>query len=141
LTAYFILFFSAFGAATIIPFSSEITVSALLYQGYPPAVVWLVASIGNSLGALLNWWLGRYLIRFKHSRWFPCSEATLIRAQGWFQRYGSWTLLLAWFPVIGDGLTVVAGIMRVRLLVFALLVTVGKALRYAVVIGLYYGLF
>lgn len=117
------------------------TVSVLLYQGYTPFLVWLIASFGNSLGALLNWWLGKYLTRFKHTRWFPCSEASLERAQSWFQRYGSWTLVLAWLPVVGDGLTVVAGMMRVRLMVFMILVTTGKALRYAVIIGLYYGLF
>jgi membrane protein YqaA with SNARE-associated domain len=141
LTAYFILFFSAFGAATILPFSSEITVSALLYQGYTPLIIWLIASIGNTLGALLNWWLGKYLIRYQHSRWFPGSEASLIRAQEWFRRYGKWTLLLAWVPVVGDGLTVVGGMMRVHLIVFTLLVGIGKALRYAIVIGLYYEFF
>jgi membrane protein YqaA with SNARE-associated domain len=78
--------------------------------------------------------MGRYLLRFQHRAWFYFSPTQIARAQAWFQRYGIWTLLLAWLPVGGDPLTLVAGIMNVRLKVFIVLVAVGKGLRYVAVI-------
>jgi len=93
--------------------------------------VLLVATAGNTLGAVVNWVLGRYLLHFKDRRWFPVNDRQLERSQRWFQRYGVWSLLLAWMPVGGDALTVIAGIMRVRLDVFILLTGIGKSVRYA----------
>ena len=93
-----------------------------------------MASVGNTLGAIVNWWLGRYLIHFQHRRWFPFKPDQLGRGQQWFNRYGVWTLLLAWLPIGGDALTFIAGIMRVPLWLFVVLVGIGKSVRYAVVI-------
>ena len=93
----------------------------------------IVASAGNTLGAVINWYLGRYLLRFYGRRWFPVSDAAIARAQAWFNRYGTWSLLFAWLPVIGDPLTLVAGILRVRFDLFILLVAFGKTFRYVVV--------
>ena len=84
------------------------------------------------LGSVINWLLGRGIERFRDRRWFPANEAALARAQGWYQRYGKWSLLLSWAPVIGDPLTVIAGVMREPLPVFLLLVTIAKVGRYAV---------
>jgi len=134
---YLAAFGSALLAATILPIYSEVVVVALMRD---PAInlwgLWAAASMGNTLGAMLNWWLGRSLIRWQDRRWFPVKAQQLNYAQRWFQRYGVWSLLLAWTPILGDPLTFVAGILRVRLAVFVLLVGVGKAARYAVVIGL-----
>ncbi len=88
------------------------------------------ASLGNVLGSIINWGLGRFLIHLRHRRWFPLKPAAYDRAVGWFNRYGLWSLLLAWVPVIGDPLTVVAGALRVDLLRFTVLVAIGKVGRY-----------
>ncbi|WP_237068495.1 YqaA family protein [Microbulbifer guangxiensis] len=131
-----ILFFSAFLAATILPFYSEVILFALLREGGDPMLLVVVATIGNTLGAVVNWYLGRYLLHFQDRRWFYFSHKQIARAQEWFQRYGFWTLLLAWMPVGGDALTLIAGIMRVRLWLFILLVGLGKGLRYLSVVYL-----
>lgn len=138
--AYLLLFASAFGAATLLPFYSEITLVALLHKGYNPLWLWLTATCGNSLGAVINWWLGLYINRFQKRSWFPFKDEQLLRSQKWFQRYGVWSLLLAWLPIVGDGLTLIAGMMRVRFPVFFLLTTIGKGLRYAVVLIIFYEL-
>jgi membrane protein YqaA with SNARE-associated domain len=130
LTAYLLLFGSAFLAATILPFYSEVVLFALLRDGGDPTLLVLVATLGNTLGAVVNWLLGRYLLHFQDRRWFYFSRAQIDKAQTWFQRYGYWSLLLAWAPVGGDALTLIAGIMKVRLWLFLLLVASGKALRY-----------
>ena len=138
---YSILFLSAFGAATILPLSSEIAFIGLLEEGYDPIWVWLVATAGNSLGAVVNWILGRFLTRFETRRWFPFKPGSLHRSQAWFQKYGVWSLLFAWLPIVGDALTFVAGVMRVRFALFFVLTAVGKGARYAVVYLIYSGFF
>ena len=102
IVGYLSLFGSAFLAATILPFYSEVLLFVLLRQGGDP--VWLVATatLGNTLGAVVNWVLGRYLLHFRDRRWFYFSRDQIDKAQRWFQRFGYWTLLLAWMPVGGD---------------------------------------
>lgn len=134
MASYLLLFGSAFLAATILPFYSEVVLFALLREGGNAVALVIVATLGNTLGAVVNWLLGRYLLRFQDRRWFYFSRGQVARAQRWFQRYGFWTLLLAWAPIGGDPLTLVAGIMKVRLWLFLLLVGTGKALRYVAVV-------
>ena len=136
---YAILFLSAFGAATILPFYSEIAFIGMLEQGFAPFWVWLVATAGNSLGAAVNWVLGRYLTHFEGRRWFPFKPESLHRSQAWFQKYGVWSLLFAWLPIGGDALTFIAGVMRVRFGIFLALTTIGKGARYAVLYLVYSG--
>jgi len=136
---YVILFLSAFGAATLLPLSSEIVFVGMLEQGLAPFWVWLVATAGNSLGAAVNWILGRYLARFETRRWFPFKPESLHRSQAWFQKYGVWSLLFAWLPIGGDALTFIAGIMRVRFSLFFVLTAIGKGARYAVLYLVYSG--
>jgi len=139
-SAYFGLFLSALGAATLLPLQSEsVLVALLLSQAYSPWALLAVASVGNVLGSLINWLLGRYLEHFRQRRWFPVSQVRLQQAQHWYARYGRWSLLLSWVPVIGDPLTLVAGIMRERLWVFLLIVSLAKTLRYAVLLVLTLG--
>lgn len=134
--AYAGLFASALLAATVAPMQSEAVLVALLLSGeYPVAWLLLVASCGNILGAVLNWLLGRWIERFRDRRWFPADARQLLRAQGWYQRYGKWSLLLSWVPIIGDPITVVAGVMREPLPIFLILVALAKTGRYMVVVG------
>lgn len=128
---YVSLFFTALLAATILPFYSEVLFLGLLAAGYDPALTWGSATLGNSLGAAINWVLGRYLLHFQGKRWFPFKAESLTRAQGWFQRFGVWSLLFSWLPIGGDALTFIAGIMRVRFGVFFTLTLIGKGARYA----------
>jgi len=131
------LFASAFLAATILPFPSEVTLAGLLLAGRGDlASLWLVATIGNTAGSMVNWGLGRLALRLEGHPRFPLRQSSLERAQAWFNRYGVWALLLAWLPVIGDPLALVAGLMRTPLLSTIVLIGVGKAARYAVVIAL-----
>ena len=135
MSAYLGLFLSAFLAATILPFSSEAVLTAFYAtERYEPGWLWFVATVGNTLGGLLNWALGRFCLHWQDRRWFPFKPDTLGRAQTWFNRYGVWSLLLAWLPVVGDPLTFIAGLLRVNPWVFLILVAIGKGARYAVVL-------
>lgn len=136
---YLLLFASAFLAATVLPFYSEVTLFLLLREGADPLLLLAIATVGNTLGSVVNWILGRYLLHFQDRRWFYFSREQVARAQRSFQRRGVWSLLLAWMPIGGDALTLVAGIMRVRLGVFLVLVGIGKSLRYAVVLWIALG--
>ena len=135
--AYVALFLSALVAATILPMQSEAVLAGLLIAGsHPASILLIVATTGNVLGSLINWYLGRYLLHFKNRRWFPASDAQLERAETWYRRYGRWSLLGSWLPVVGDPLTVAAGLMREPLGPFLLLVTVAKGARYLVLAAL-----
>ncbi len=128
------LFAISFAAATLFPLQSEAALVGLIALDTVPVVVLVaVASVGNVLGSAVNWLLGRYVERFRDRRWFPVGPAMLDRAQQWYGRHGRWTLLLSWLPVVGDPLTVVAGIMREPLLRFLAIVTLAKTLRYVFV--------
>jgi membrane protein YqaA with SNARE-associated domain len=127
------LFASALGSATVLPGQSEAVLTGLLLtDSYSPWLLVAVASAGNVLGSTINWLLGRAVERFRDRKWFPVKPAALGRAQAWYQRYGKWSLLLSWMPVIGDPLTVVAGVLREPLPIFVLLVGIAKTARYAV---------
>ncbi len=128
------LFFTAFAAATILPLQSEAALVGLLLTGHPAWLLLIVASAGNILGSIVNWFLGRAIERYRAQPWFPVKAESLERARVWYQRFGRLSLLLSWVPIIGDPLTIVAGILRERLLVFVALVTIAKVGRYAVLI-------
>ncbi len=135
-TSYLLLALTAFLAATVLPFSSEVVLVPMLLGGHNAFGLWVAATAGNTMGAVVNWVLGRLVLRFRTRTWFPVSARRLDRAQNWFQRWGIWALLFTWLPVGGDALTFVAGLMRVKFWVFALLTGVGKGARYAVVVWL-----
>lgn len=134
--SYFFLFVSAFLAATILPFYSEVVLFALIRQGEPALALIIIASVGNTLGAAVNWGLGRFLLKYQDRRWFYFKADQVGRMQHWFQRYGVWSLLFSWLPFGGDALTFIAGVMKVRFSVFLLLVALGKSLRYIAVVYL-----
>jgi membrane protein YqaA with SNARE-associated domain len=133
LTAYFGLFAASFGAATILPGSSELVLGALLLDRPDLASSLVaVATVGNTLGALVNWALGRFLLHWRDRRWFPVKPKQLESASRMFRRFGYPLLLLSWVPIIGDPYTLAAGAMQARLLPFLVLVAIGKGLRYLV---------
>lgn len=128
------LFAIAFVAATILPAQSEAALVAMILDGsHPTPLLIAVASLGNVLGSTLNWLLGRGAASLSQRRWFPVSEVALDRASVWYRRYGRWSLLLSWMPIIGDPLTVAAGVMREPFWSFVTLVTIAKTLRYCAV--------
>jgi membrane protein YqaA with SNARE-associated domain len=136
MTAYLSLFLSSFLAATILPFYSEVVLYALVKQGYPGWLLVATASFGNTLGAVVNWVLGRYLLHFQDRRWFYFKPKQVEKMQRWFNRYGQWSLLFAWLPIGGDALTFIGGVMRVNIWIFILLVGIGKSLRYIAILYL-----
>lgn len=131
------LFLLAFAAATLLPGGSEAALLAMAaLSEYSTITLLTVASLGNILGSVLNYGLGRMARHYQNRMWFPVSPATLTKAQGWFGRWGQYAVLLAWMPIIGDPLTVAAGVMRMRFRVFLLLVSLSKTIRYMAVLGL-----
>ncbi len=139
---YLGLFLTAFVAATLLPLSSEAVLVALSNaEGFDVALLFALATLGNTLGAVVNWALGRFCLHWSDRRWFPFSRDQLARAGAGFRRWGIWSLLFAWVPVIGDPLTFAAGVLRVRLLPFVLLVALGKGARYAAVLAVARGVF
>ena len=133
---YIGLFASAFLAATILPLSSELVLASLLYNGFSVPLLIVIATLGNVLGSLTNYALGYWLSKGVVRSWFNVSPEDYIVARERFKKYGLLSLCFAWVPVIGDPLTVVAGLLRIRLLWFLLLVTTGKFVRYLVVLEL-----
>lgn len=130
---YFGLFVAAFLAATILPLSSEVVLSGLLLGGFNPMALVCFATIGNVLGSVTNYALGYWASLSVIKRWLKLSEDEFIQAEQRFKKYGLLSLLFAWVPIIGDPLTVIAGVLRIRLLWFVMLVTIGKLLRYIVI--------
>ena len=130
---YLGLFTAAFLAATILPLSSEVVLSALMLNGLSPVALVSVATVGNVLGSLTNYGLGYWAGPKVANKSLKISEEEFVRAEQRFKKYGLLSLCFAWVPLIGDPITVVAGILRVRLLWFVLLVTTGKLLRYIVI--------
>ena len=130
---YFGLFVSAFLAATILPLSSEVVLSALLLNGLSPVALVTIATTGNVLGSLTNYALGYWAGMSVIKKWLKMSEDEFVRAEQRFTKYGMLSLCFAWVPIIGDPLTVIAGVLRIRLLWFVLLVTAGKLMRYIVI--------
>ena len=131
---YLSLFIAAFLAATIIPAQSEAGLSALIVASKNSVILLVVvAAIGNIIGAVVNWYLGRWIDRFSNRRWFPIRPEKLTRATLWYRKYGRWSLLLSWVPFIGDPITVAAGVLREPVLSFVLIVGFAKTTRYILV--------
>lgn len=136
-SGYTALLISAFGAATLLPLQSEaVLVGLLLTEQYSTPLLLLVATLGNVAGSWVNWWLGQKIEHWQDRPWFPVSPSALDKAKARYQQYGYLSLLLSWMPLIGDPLTLVAGIMREPLWRFLLLVTLAKAGRYLVLAAL-----
>ncbi|MBS1580958.1 MAG: DedA family protein [Bacteroidetes bacterium] len=129
------LFLASFLAATVLPFSSEALLVLMLQGPWSSLSLWGVASLGNTLGGLTNYGLGRWLPEGRTLRWLRVDPARGARWQAFVQRYGPWGALLCWLPVVGDPIAIALGLFRARPVPVAVLMFIGKALRYAVLIG------
>lgn len=131
---YLALFLSALIAATLFPMGSEIVLIALVEQGKAISILWFLATLGNTLGSCINYGLG-YLAsdyirqKYQHGKSWQ-------QAQGFYNRYGVWSLLFAWLPIIGDPITLIAGLAQTNFKLFIILVVIGKGARYAFLIAL-----
>lgn len=133
LSVYAGLFMTALVAASVFPLQSETALAGLiLADAYPVTLLVAAASAGNIAGACINWGIGRGAERLRDRRWFPVSPERLERGSKWYRRYGRWSLLLSWAPIIGDPLTVAAGVLREPFWSFLLLVGIAKTGRYLV---------
>lgn len=125
------LFLLSFLAATILPIGSEWLLILLLMQGLSPSNVVLTASLGNFLGACTTYLLGRWGADSLLRHLLRIDLHQLLRAKSLYARYGIWSLLLTWLPIVGDPLCLLAGLLRLDFRTFSLLVFVGKFSRYA----------
>lgn len=137
LAAYAGMFAAAFLEATFLPVRSEVVLVALLYaERFRWEGLLLVASLGNTAGAAVNWAIGYFVARFEGRSWYPVRRDRMARAETWYRKYGRWSLLLSWVPVLGDLITVAAGVLREPLPMFLAIVGAAKTARYLVVIAL-----
>jgi membrane protein YqaA with SNARE-associated domain len=128
---YTSLFISSFLSSTLLPGHSELTLTTFIFlKKYSIIELIIFASIGNILGSILNWCMGYYLTNLKNKKWFPINTLQLTRASSWFLKYGKWTLFFSWVPLIGDPLTIIAGVFRVPIYTFILIVSIAKIMRY-----------
>lgn len=128
------LFFSSVIAATLFPLGSEVLLITLLTQGNNAAILWLVATLGNTLGSVINYALGFWASDYINKKYQDTKSWH--QAQRAYNHYGSWSLLFAWLPIIGDPITLIAGLARTRFSLFIVLVLIGKGSRYAILIAL-----
>ena len=132
---YLTLFAVSFLAATLLPLGSEALLVYDISQNDSLLLLWSFATLGNTLGSMVNYWLGlkgeAYLEKKGH-----VSVEKMEKARGFFAKYGGWTLLLSWAPIIGDPLTFIAGVLRYNFKWFTLIVFIAKGLRYAIIIFL-----
>ena len=107
-----------------------------LSNSFETYLLLIFASTGNIFGSITNWYLGKKITIFQERKWFPVSPDQLNRSQKYFQKYGIWSLLLAWVPIIGDPLTLLSGVLKVRFGIFFLLVSISKISRYVFILYL-----
>ena len=134
LIGYLSLFTISFLAATILPFSSELMLASMLsMENYNRILLIIISSLGNILGSVFNWVLGFYFMKLQNKNWFPFNKKQISKSSLWFEKYGKWSLLFAWVPIIGDPLTFVAGTMKTNFFIFLILVGIGKISRYFII--------
>ena len=131
----FLLFLTSLIAATLIPAGSEVMLVGLVkISAHNPTTLILIATIGNVLGSIINWFLGTKILYFQNKKYFPVKPKQLKQAAKYFNKYGKWSLLFAWLPIIGDPLTVISGVFKTKFLTVVTLVTIGKFLRYLTIV-------
>ncbi|MFK5975727.1 MAG: YqaA family protein [Sulfurovum sp.] len=132
---YLSLFVVAFLSATLLPLGSEALLIYDISQNYSIYILWIVATLGNSLGSILNYIIGYRGEEYLEQKGY-LTPKKMQNARGFFDRYGGWTLLLSWMPIVGDPLTFIAGVLKYNFRLFVLIVFIAKGFRYGVVIYL-----
>lgn len=135
---YLGLFLGTFLAATILPFSSEFILTGLLLSGFDPIFCFIIATAGNTLGSLFTYAIGRLIPYNKALRKLRIKEKQIERSHEFFQRYGIWIALFSWVPVLGDAGVLLLGANRTHFLKTAFLILIGKAIRFGIVISIYW---
>ena len=129
---YVTLFIVSFLAATLLPLGSEALLLYDITQNHSLLLLWGIATVGNTLGSMFNYWLGlkgeAYLEHKGH-----LSKEKMDKSRILFDKYGGWTLLFSWVPIVGDPLTFIAGVLRYKISYFVLIVFVAKGARYAAI--------
>lgn len=126
------LFLACLLSATIIPFSSEAIVAGAMALGYSTPVIVIVASLGNTVGGMISFYMG-WLCKWEWlERWFKVKREKLESFRGHIEKYGVWAALLTWLPIVGDPLAIAMGFMRLNPLWTCLIMFAGKLLRYFV---------
>jgi len=127
-----LLFILSFLASTILPIGSEWLLIVMVLQGFPLQSTVISATLGNFLGACTTYLIGIWGASFIIRKILRISDTQLFNTKKMYEKYGSWSLLLSWLPVIGDPLCLVAGVFKIRFIRFSILVFVGKFFRYAI---------
>ena len=130
---YIGLFLSSFLAATILPLSSEVVLVFLLLKSFDPIILISIATFGNTLGSFVNYLIGAWGSLFIIRKILKISEDDFSKAKQRFKKYGVYSLFFAWVPLIGDPLTIVAGVLKINILLFIALVASGKLIRYIII--------
>lgn len=130
------LFLGGFLSATLLPGGSEVALMATLNLHHnSPYLIVIVATVGNTLGGVVNYGLGIWIPNRTQSQ--KRSQTVLV----WLQKYGYWTLLLSWLPLIGDLMCVAAGWLRMKFALSVIMIFFGKAIRYSVLAAVFLGFF
>ncbi len=135
------LFVLSFLAATVLPLGSEWLLIGLILNSFSVETVVAVATVGNYLGACTTYGIGFWGSAFFMHRVLRVDAKQEEKAAAFFRKYGSWSLLLSWVPVIGDPLCIVAGSLRLNFFLFSLFVFTGKFVRYAIIAAIAAGSF
>ena len=130
---FYSLFILSFLASTLVPLGSEWLLVAMLLSKSDPFTAVGIASAGNYLGALSTYWIGLYGGDFLKRRVLRMDEKSTQKAEKFYARFGSYSLLLSFLPIVGDPLCLIGGVLRVGFIRFSLLVFSGKLARYAAV--------
>ncbi len=133
------LFLACFLAATILPFSSEALLAAMALGPWGTLPLLVTAGVGNTLGGMTNYGIGRWLPEGRLMRWLRVDPLKGERWKDLVHRYGPWAALLCWLPLIGDPIAIALGLFRARCWPVLVLMFIGKVARYAVVIALLRG--
>lgn len=128
------MFISAFLAGTILPFSSEVVLLACVALGLDPLLSTLSTTLGNVLGGLTCYWIGRLGKMEWIEKYFRVSRKQLDKAARFIHGKGSWMALFSFLPVIGDALLIALGLMKANVWIVSAAMSIGKLIRYAVIV-------
>ena len=134
---YWGMLVSAFLAGSFFPFSSEVVMSGLQAAGLEPIQLVLYGSIGNVLGSMFNYGVGRMGKLEWIEKYLHVKKESLDKAQNFMEDRGAWMGFFAFLPLLGSAITIVLGLTRANIVISVISITIGKVLRYVLLV---YGL-